>query len=178
MWTVRHFFPSSWNYLWRQGLANLYRPNNQTTILLISIGLGTALICTLLFVQSILINRITLSTSANQPNIVLFDIQSSQEDGVAALATKFGLPVNERVPVVNMRLENVNGIDATRARKDSTIKLSHWLFSREYRVTYRDSLTESEKITDGKWKGKANGDRPTRNFDGTEFCRQKWCKVR
>ncbi|MGH2647437.1 MAG: ABC transporter permease [Ginsengibacter sp.] len=156
MWMVSHFFPSSWNYLWRQGLANLYRPNNQTTILIISVGLGTALICTLLFVQSVLINRITLSTSASQPNIVLFDIQSSQENGVAAIATKFGLPVNERVPVVNMRLENVNGIDAVSARKDSAIKLSRWLFSREYRVTYRDSLTESEKITDGTWKGKAD----------------------
>ena len=157
MWMVKHFFPSSWNYLWRQGLANLYRPNNQTTILIISIGLGTALICTLLFVQSVLINRITLSTSANQPNIVLFDIQSSQEDSVSAMATKFGLPVKERVPIVNMRLEKVNSIDAAQAKKDTTIKLSRWLFSREYRVTYRDSVTASEKITNGMWKGKANG---------------------
>ena len=29
---VRRFFPSGWSYLWRQGLANLYRPNNQTII--------------------------------------------------------------------------------------------------------------------------------------------------
>jgi putative ABC transport system permease protein len=157
MWIVSHFFPSSWNYLWRQGLANLYRPNNQTSILIISIGLGTALICTLLFTQSVLINRITLSTSENQPNIVLFDIQSSQEDSVAALATKFGLPVKEKVPIVNMRLEEVNGINAAKAKKDSTIKLSRWLFSREYRVTYRDSVTASEKITDGTWRGKTNG---------------------
>jgi putative ABC transport system permease protein len=157
MWMVSHFFPSSWNYLWRQGLANLYRPNNQTAILIISIGLGTALICTLLFTQSVLINRITLSTSENQPNIVLFDIQSSQEDSVAALATKFGLPVKEKVPIVNMRLEEVNGINAAKAKKDSTIKLSRWLFSREYRVTYRDSVTASEKITDGTWRGKTNG---------------------
>ncbi|MEP7253657.1 MAG: FtsX-like permease family protein, partial [Ginsengibacter sp.] len=157
MWLVRHFFPSSWNYLWRQGLANLYRPNNQTTVLIISIGLGTALICTLLFVQSVLINRITLSTSANQPNIVLFDIQTKQEDSVAALARQFGLPVKERVPIVNMRLETINGITAAQARKDSTLNLSRWLFSREYRVTYRDSLTESEKITDGRWPPKPNG---------------------
>src|SRR4030095_14521259 len=33
MWLVRRFFPSSWNYLWRQGFANLFRPNNQTLIL-------------------------------------------------------------------------------------------------------------------------------------------------
>ncbi|MEP6847069.1 MAG: FtsX-like permease family protein, partial [Panacibacter sp.] len=157
IWMVRHFFPSSWNYLWRQGLANLYRPNNQTTVLIISIGLGTALICTLLFVQSVLINRITLSTSENQPNIVLFDIQTKQEDSVAALAKKFGLPVREKVPIVNMRLESVNGITGAQAKKDSTLNLSHWLFSREYRVTYRDSLTESEKITKGAWKGTTNG---------------------
>lgn len=157
MWMVRHFFPSSWNYLWRQGLANLYRPNNQTTVLIISIGLGTALICTLLFTQSVLINRITLSTSENQPNMVLFDIQSKQEDSVAAMARKFGLPVKEKVPIVNMRLETVNGISAAQARKDSTLNLSRWLFSREYRVTYRDSLTQSEKITNGTWKGKDNG---------------------
>ncbi len=158
MWAVRHFFPSGWNYLWRQGLANLYRPNNQTTILIVSIGLGTALICTLFFVQSVLINRITLSTSGNQPNIVLFDIQNKQEDSVMALAKQFGLPVKEKVPIVNMRLEEVNGMNAGGARKDTSNKFSRWLFSREYRVTYRDSLTTSEKITDGKWRGHANGD--------------------
>jgi len=153
---VRHFFPASWNYLWRQGLANLYRPNNQTTVLMIALGLGTALICTLLFVQSVLIGRITLSNSQNQPNIVLFDIQSNQEAGVAALVASYGLGVGQRVPVVNMRLENVNGIDAAMARKDTAHKLSHGLFAREYRVTYRDSLTAAERVEAGTWKGTAN----------------------
>jgi putative ABC transport system permease protein len=156
MWTVRHFFPSSWSYLWRQGLANLYRPNNQTSILIISIGLGTALICTLFFVQSILINRVSLSSGVNQPNIVLFDIQTSQKQGVSALARKYGLPVKETIPIVNMRLEEINGITADRVRKDSTIRFSRRLYNREYRVTYRDSLTASEKITAGTWKGIAD----------------------
>ena len=70
-WLVRRFFPASWSYLWRQGLANLYRPNNQTAILIVSIGLGTALVCTLFFTQDILLQRVQLSTSGNQPNIVL-----------------------------------------------------------------------------------------------------------
>jgi putative ABC transport system permease protein len=156
MWMVRRFFPSAWSYLWRQGLANLFRPNNQTTILIISIGLGTALICTLFFVQSILIDRVSLSAGVNQPNIVLFDIQSSQGQGVSNLAKSYGLPVNDVIPIVNMRLENVNGITAAQVKKDSTIKMSRWIFTREYRVTYRDSLTSSEKITAGKWKGIAD----------------------
>lgn len=159
MWSVRRFFPSSWNYLWRQGLANLYRPNNQTTVLIISIGLGTALICTLFFVQSILIQRIKLSAGANQPNIVLFDIQTKQVNGVISLARQYGLPVNETIPIVNMRLEQINSITATESLKDSTSKYSRYLFNREYRVTYRDSLTSSEKITAGKWEGAAGSNR-------------------
>jgi putative ABC transport system permease protein len=156
MWSVRRFFPSAWNYLWRQGLANLYRPNNQTTILVISIGLGTALIGTLLFVQSILMDRVTLSGSADQPNIVLFDIQSSQGRGVADMAKEYGLPVKDIIPIVNMRLEDINGITAAQVKKDSAIKFPRWIFTREYRVTYRDSLTSTEKITSGKWKGIAD----------------------
>ncbi len=75
MWLARRFFPSSWNYLWRQGFANLYRPNNQTIILIITIGLGAAFIGTLYSVQNMLIRRVSMSASAGQPNMLLFDIQ-------------------------------------------------------------------------------------------------------
>ena len=160
MWTVRKFFPSSWSYLWRQGLANLYRPNNQTGILIVSIGLGTALICTLFFVQGILLNRVTLSSSGNQPNMVLFDIQTTQRDGVLNLVKQNGLPINSAVPIVTMRLESVNNINASTLLKDSSIQMQRWIFTREYRVTFRDSLISSEKITKGKWTGTAVEGKP------------------
>ncbi|HEY0066536.1 MAG TPA: FtsX-like permease family protein [Flavisolibacter sp.] len=156
MWLVRRFFPVSWSYLWRQGLANLYRPNNQTLILVITIGLGTALICTLFFVQGILINRVTLSTGEHQPNIVLFDIQDGQREGVLTLARQQGLEANGTVPIVNMRLEEVNGITAAQVVKDTSLGLSRRIFSREYRVTYRDSLTAAEEVVSGEWIGTAD----------------------
>ncbi|WP_439585075.1 ABC transporter permease [Dyadobacter bucti] len=152
-WLVRRFFPVSWSYLWRQGLANLYRPNNQTSILIVSIGLGTSLICTLFFVQTILLTRVNLSTSGNQPNIVLFDIQASQKEGVLAIAKAQHVPVNQSVPIVNMRLEAVNGKNASDFEGDTTAEQSRRIFGREYRVTFRDSITSTEKITKGKWQG-------------------------
>ena len=153
MWLVRRFFPTSWSYLWRQGLANLFRPNNQTAILIVSIGLGTSLICTLFFTQAILLERVNLSTSGNQPNIVLFDIQSNQKAGVLALAKAQNVPVNQNVTIVNMRLEEVNGRTAADFQKDTASDKSGRIFGREYRVTFRDSITSSEKITKGKWIG-------------------------
>ena len=155
-WMVRKFLPVSWSYIWRQGLANLYRPNNQTRILIISIGLGTALICTLFFVQSILLNRVSLSGSGNQSNMVMFDIQSSQREGVIRLAKQYGLPVSNTVPIVSMRLESVNGKTGDDVKKDTSIKQHLWIFNREYRVTYRDSSISSEKLVKGKMSGKVN----------------------
>lgn len=151
--TIRRFFPQAWPYPARQGLANLFRPNNQTTTLIVVIGLGTAFICTLFSIQSLLLNRVNLSSRGNQPNTVLFDIQPAQRDKVMALTRQQGLPVQSMVPIVNMRLERINDITAETLLRDSTLPMQKWVFSREYRVTFRTSLSNSEKISKGKWQG-------------------------
>ncbi|WP_026462125.1 ABC transporter permease [Adhaeribacter aquaticus] len=153
MWAVKKFFPSSWSYLWRQGIANLHRPNNQTLILIVAIGLGTAFICTLYSIQNILVNQVSLSAGKNQPNMVLFDIQSTQKEQIVALTRKNQLPILQQVPVVTMRLEEINGRNGTQILQDTASEISKRAFTREYRVTYRDTLTDSEKITAGKWRG-------------------------
>uniref|UniRef100_UPI003593B7CA ABC transporter permease n=1 Tax=Persicitalea sp. TaxID=3100273 RepID=UPI003593B7CA len=160
IWLVQRFFPSSWPYVWRQALANLHRPNNQTSILLVSIGLGTAFICTLILVQSLLLKRVTLSTSGNQPNILLFDIQSDQREDVLNLAKEQDLPIIQSVPVVNMRLEKVNDVTPAIAQKDTSNRVSRRIFGREYRVSYRDTLTEFEELKRGRWQGTAPTDGP------------------
>ena len=160
MWLARRYFPSSWSYLWRQGFANLFRPNNQTLILVVSIGLGTAFICTLFFVQDILINRVTLSSSKNQPNMVLFDIQSDQKAAVSNLTKSMNLPVLQEVPIVNMRMTEIKGRTAADYKKDSVAWGAMRGLEREYRVTYRDSLSDSEEIIEGKWIGRAEPGKP------------------
>jgi putative ABC transport system permease protein len=156
MWMVRRFFPGSWNYLWRQGFANLYRPNNQTITLVTTIGLGVAFIGTLYFIQDILISRVSLTASGNQPNMVLFDIQSGQKDSVANLAKQHNLPIVQQVPIVTMRIEEVNGKNAEAVKRDTSSRISERTFEWEFRVTYRDSLTDSEKLKQGKMGSHVN----------------------
>jgi len=150
MWAVRRFFPVSWSYVWRQGLANLYRPQNQTLVLITSIGLGTFLIATLYLTQTQLLNQVSLSGSGRQPNMVLFDIQPAQKEAVAQLVRKYNFPVVQQVPVVTMRLARINGRSIEAIQKDSTANIPEWALTREYRVTYRDTLIDSEKIVSGK----------------------------
>jgi len=144
------------SYITRQGFANLYRPNNQTIILIVAIGLSTTFICTLFFVQDILTKQLVVSGSANQSNMILFDIQPAQQQPLAELTKQHGLPIIQQVPIIAVRIDEINGKTATQAKQDTSLRPSPRLYNNELRVTYRDSLTNTEKITEGEWIGKAD----------------------
>lgn len=154
---VRRFFPSSWSYPWRQGLANLYRPHNQTTVLMLALGLGTFLIVTLFLVQRTLLEQIRVTGGEGRPNLVLFDVQNDQVKGIKSIVEDEGLPVMAHEPIVTMRLQGVKGRTIEAIRRDSTTRAG-WAHEREYRVTYRDHLTESETIVEGEFVGEVEGD--------------------
>lgn len=151
MWAVRRFTPATLSFTARQGLSNLYRPNNQTLVLIISIGLGTALVTTLFLVQGMLLDRINLSAKGSRPNMVLFDIRTEQKDSLRALTESMDMPIMQEVPVVTTRVNEINGYSRKEAEADSTLKIPSWAYDREYRVTYRNDLIESEKTLRGEW---------------------------
>ena len=152
MWASRRYFPSSWPYVWRQGLANLYRPNNHTTVLVLALGLGTTLILTIYLLQFTLLGAVHGLDARGGANTILFDIQEDQIVDVEQTVRNLGLPVEEVTPIVTMRLREVNGRTVDEIRDDSTIG-HKWPFVREYRSTYRDTLTASETIVSGSWHG-------------------------
>lgn len=150
-WGVRKYFPAGAPYVWRQGLSNLFRPDNQTILLVAAIGFGTCFIMLIFFLQTLLLERVKLTASENQPNMVVFDIRNEQRDSILTIAEKYQLPSKELVPIVNMRLEKLNSISYLKAQEDSTVH--SWLFNREYRATYRDTLTPNESIAAGTYYG-------------------------
>lgn len=152
-WLLRHFFPRKWPYVWRQGLANLFRPENQTVLLVVTVGLGTMLLSTLFLIQSLLLKQIAFSGSGNQPNMILFDIQTDQREAVADLVRKHGMPVQQQVPIVTTRVESIDGQTKLQDEADTLNARHKWVWDREYRVTFRDTLIETEEITEGVWEG-------------------------
>ena len=151
MAAIKRYFPKSWSFVWRQSLANLYRPNNQTLVLILSIGLGTALIASLYLVQGMLINQVSLTDQDNRPNMVVFDVQPSEIDDIVALTRSYDFPVIQNVPIVNMRMASLKGKTRLEILRDTSQNSQDWIVNREYRVTFRDSLIDSEKITEGEW---------------------------
>ena len=152
MWLARRFFPSGWSYPWRQGLANLYRPNNQTVLLMLALGLGTFLIMTLVLVERSLVSQIQFAGGNGRPDLILFDVQPDQVEGVEAILTEQNLPVIDRSPIVTMRLKAVKGRTIADMREDTTAHVT-WAHRREYRSSYRDHLSESEELVAGEFQG-------------------------
>lgn len=159
IYTIKRFFPSGLAYVWRQGFANLFRPNNQTVLLVVAIGLGTSFICLLFYIQSMLTNKVKLAGSDKQPNMVIFDIQPAQREGLHQLTMEYKLPIIQDVPIITMRLQSIKGYTALDAKEDSTLDVPRRAFDGEIRATYRDSITDAEVIKDGKLQDSVrNGD--------------------
>lgn len=158
-WAVRKFFPRSWSYVFRQGLSNLYRPNNQTQTLILSIGLGTAVLTMLFIIQGLLLQNVSSMEAGNQPNTVLYGIEKEQKDALADLTKKYDLPIIQQVPIVTMRMAGWKGRTKQDWMTDTTRTASRWAINREARVSFRDTLTADEEIIEGTWRGKvARGD--------------------
>src|SRR3990172_5964192 len=82
---VRRWFPSRWPYLWRQGLANLYRPPNQTVTVVLSPGFGGVILTTLFVAPRNLLRESRPGAGFTTPNLMMFDIQPGQAGGVSGL---------------------------------------------------------------------------------------------
>ncbi len=157
LYLVRKFFPHGASFIWRHALANLFRPNNQTRVLMVSIGLGAFIISTLNVVEESMLSQVEFTGQENQSNTILFDIQPSQKDGVVSLMKENNLDVKQVVPIVTCRLSEVKGRNVAAIQADSTDRTRNWALTREYRVTYRDSLHVSEKLIEGELQHKKAG---------------------
>ena len=155
---ARRLLPARWPYVWRQGLANLFRPDNQTVTMVVALGLGAFLLTTLYLLQFSLVGHISQVGGDRQSNMVLFDIQPDQRDKIVESLQHNGLPVMQQTPVVSMRLAGLNGRSIAEVMQDSTDRSPRWALRREYRSTYRSHLEDAETLLEGTLQPRVDGD--------------------
>ncbi len=151
---ARRFFPAGAPYPVRQGVANLFRPANQTRMVVVALGFGAFLIGTVYLVQHNILARMRVDTDPARPNLALFDIQPAQREPLEAMLAQGSRPNLAPVPIVPMRIASVKGTPVGRVLARNTDpkapgRSANWAFRREYRSTYRDQLTSSESVIAG-----------------------------
>jgi putative ABC transport system permease protein len=165
---LRRFFPRRLPYVYRQGLANLYRPANQTLMVVLALGFGAFLLGTLVLVQHNLLRDLRVDRGATRPNLVFFDVQPDQQDDVRARVTAVGPLTAPVVPIVPMRIHSLEGrpVAELLAIEDDAKRPERWALRREYRSSYRDAQAASERLVAGawwragEWKGRADAPVP------------------
>lgn len=155
MTLIKKYFPHSWGFIARTSLLNLFRPQNQTLILIVTIGVGTFLISTLYFSKNILLSQASIESKTDSANMILLDIQNNQNEAVTNTVIKNNHPIISSIPIVAMSVHSISGRTVNEIRQDSTSNIRGWVLSHEFRASYRDSLTTSETVTSGIFTPKA-----------------------
>ena len=170
-WAARHALRPSWPFPIRQGIASLYRPGNQTRAVILALGFGVFLMGTLYQVQYNILRSLDLRLGEARANVVFFDVQESQRAGIDSIIHSSHDELIDETPIVAMRIAAVNGRPSSEiiaelekrratpgatgpASRDSTRgngARSPWPLRREFRSTFRDTVTASEHLVSGKW---------------------------
>jgi putative ABC transport system permease protein len=154
-WAARKGLRSGWPYVVRQGVANLYRPGNQTRAVVLALGFGAFLVSTLYLVQHSILRRFTTAAAESRGNVVFFDVQQDQAAGLDSTIRSRGNEVVQTAPVVTMRIASIKGkriADLLPATQGPRAR-GGWAYRREFRSTYRDRPAASETIVSGTWFG-------------------------
>jgi putative ABC transport system permease protein len=149
---ARRFFPRRARYVVRQGVANLFRPRNQTVAVTLALGFGVFVIATLYLVQRNLLDRLSPDARPDRGNLVILDIQRDQRDGVVQVLRDGGHPVVQLVPIVAARIAALRGRPVDSILADTSgPQPDRWAVRHQYRNTYRDTLVGSERLVAGRW---------------------------
>ncbi len=141
----------------RQGINSLYRPGNQTRIILMAVGLGVFFIVAVRLLQLNLREEFALDLNNFRADMYLIDIQRDQRAGVDEIIKKYTGINPDLVPTVRARISSINRseVDLDRVRPNE----NRGLLGREYVLTYRNQVEDSEKVIAGKfWDGSAGGE--------------------
>jgi putative ABC transport system permease protein len=142
---VRLRLPSSL----RHGLANLYRPGNQSAAVLAALGTGVMLILAVYLMQGALLRDLRETASPNLPNVFLIDVTSDEVAGVKNLFQhQPGVTqALDLMPVVAGRFLSLNGQKLDKMKEQHFPR--HLLENAE--LSWADAPPAGDKVTQGKW---------------------------
>ncbi|MDH5752132.1 MAG: FtsX-like permease family protein [Deltaproteobacteria bacterium] len=141
--------PLQGRFVLRQGLSSLHRPGNQTSSVVVSLGLGVLLLLVVFVIQMDLLSQVAPLTKADPPNLFFLDIQPGQRQEFLAAAASQGIDPNPLIPVVRGRITAVNGEPMRLEEIKDDHQRRHMRY--EYSFTYRGNLLPGEEIIDGRF---------------------------
>ncbi len=133
----------------RIAIANISRPGALTTSVVLSLGLGLAVLVTVIEIDGNLRAQFMAALPERAPSFFFLDIPSTQarrfDDAVRAHAPDATL---ERVPMLRGRIVAANGIPVEKLKPSSN---AAWVLQSDRGITYAEQVPAGSRVVEGEW---------------------------
>jgi len=150
MWIARTL-PRQRSTVVRLAIANIHRPGALTPSIVLSLGLGLALLVTVIEIDGNLHREFAAALPQQAPSFFFLDIPAADADRfdnfVRDEAPQSTL---ERVPMMRGRIVAANGVKAEDLHPAAR---SRWVLQNDRGITYATSAPAGSRIVAGKWWG-------------------------
>ncbi|HVV79177.1 MAG TPA: ABC transporter permease [Pseudolabrys sp.] len=140
----------------RMAIANIHRRGALTPTIVLSLGLGLALLVTVIEIDSNLHRQFTAALPEKAPAFYFLDIPSNDSERFDAFVQKLAPDAKlEEVPMLRGRIVSANGVAAEnlKAKPDAA-----WVLQSDRGLTYTEDVPQGSRVVAGEWWGK--------NYDG------------
>jgi len=133
----------------RLAIANMHRPGALTPTVVLSLGLGLALLVTVIQIDGNLRRQIEGALPDKVPSFYFLDIQSTESERFEAFIHRQAPDAAlERVPMLRGRIMSAGGIkaDDIKARSDTS-----WVLQSDRGITFAAEVPKGSNVVEGKW---------------------------
>lgn len=150
----------------RLAIGNIHRPGALTGPVVLSLGLGLALLVSLSLIDVNLRQQLTGTLATKAPNFFFIDIQAADREAFEArLREQAPAGKIDAVPMLRGRIVALNGTPVDKA----TIKPEgKWVLQGDRGITYAEALPPSSRLTEGSWWDKNYAGEPLVSFSAEE----------
>ncbi|MBX6425727.1 MAG: FtsX-like permease family protein [Variibacter sp.] len=133
----------------RLAIANIYRPSALTPTVVLSLGLGLALLVTVALIDGNLRRQFVASLPERAPAFYFLDIQQDDADRFAAfVAARAPGARIDRVPMLRGRIVAVKGVSAQDLKPSPQ---AAWALQSDRGITYAATVPEGSRVVAGAW---------------------------
>jgi putative ABC transport system permease protein len=135
----------------RLAIANIYRPGALTPSVVLSLGLGIAVLVTITQIDGNLRRQFLAALPDRAPSFYFIDIPATEADRFGAfLKTIAPQSTVAGVPMLRGRIVEAGGIRAEDLKPSAD---AEWVLQSDRGLTYTSEIPRGSKIVEGKWWG-------------------------
>ncbi len=147
----------------RMAISNIYRPGALTPSIVLSLGLGLALLVTVIQIDGNLQRQFNAELPDKAPSFFFLDIPSGDSERFDAFLNQLAPAAKlEEVPMLRGRIVAANNVPAEELKPKPDVA---WVLQSDRGLTYTEEVPAGSRLVEGEWWGANYSGPPIVSFE-------------